>query len=165
MIHILLSSWARLLLICLAWSHFPRLANSARHPDQDFFFFLGHFLHQCCTLLISCSVMSAQFKSVTALHAEQMRHKFTSIFYCKKDRECSYKSILYEGLYWKVMHMWSYPTGSERRNKEWLNNIEVIVGHLQKEPQASYFKQGMTKWHLLQCAPKLCSMRTGYTGM
>lgn len=62
MIHILLSSWACVLLISLSWSHFPKLANSARQTSRSEFFF-----RQFLTLLTSWSVMSTQFKCVVLL--------------------------------------------------------------------------------------------------
>lgn len=134
MIHILLSSWACIWLICLFWSHFPKLANSARQTSRsEIFFFLEYFLHQLCTFLMSWSVMSVWLKSVILLCTlSRWVINLLPRFIAEKNKECYYKSIIYEGLYWKVMHIWSYPTGSKGRNKEWLNNIEVVVGYLQR---------------------------------
>lgn len=132
MIHILLSSWVYILLIWLSWSNFPKLANLLRqtYPDQDYLFFrkfLTSTLH-----LTNWSVMLAQFKCVMLLCT--LNRWFINLlpYFIVKNKESYCRSIIYEGLYWKAKHSSSNPTVSKKGNKEWLNNIEVIFGYLQR---------------------------------
>lgn len=137
MIHRLLSSWLCMLLIWLPWSHFPKLANSSRqtHSDRD----LKIFFRKCLTPALHVTnyqvgqwCQHSLNVSVCFAHWAENWEIYFHIFIIKKNPNNPTINLQYEGLYGKVMHIWSYTTVPEKENKEWLNGIEVVIGYLQR---------------------------------
>lgn len=129
-IHILLSSWVCILLIWLSWSHFLKLANSLKqtYPDRDYLFF-RKFLTST-SHLTNWSVMSAQFKCVMLFCT--LSRWFINLFpyFIMKSKESYCKSIIYEGLYWKVMHSSSIWKRKQYLKKETKNDLIALKLYL-----------------------------------